>query len=269
VNFTLEINGKYAPGMFYTPPATDAHRVKFMVYDFAPANPAEMERLYKAMYDRIYDDPAFHTFILQTGAFAADAARLTDWDRQFFSRDAQSKHARYVLSRLPVMGAVPDPSGLARKILPYPYRDGAYYSFDYGPVHIVMLDPGKSCAPGSPQYRWLQADLESTPNTWKAVMVGGTPDTRQTAKGAPIRQLVQPLCEEYGVDVWFGGDDAGANPSKAGAIQHVVTGSVVPKMDNLYYSAITIDGDMLTVQAISPEGKILRSFKMKDNSGAR
>jgi hypothetical protein len=41
-----------------------------------------------------------------------------------------------------------------------------YYSFDYGPVHVAVLDPW-TCAfdPGSEQYEWLSRDLEASSKT--------------------------------------------------------------------------------------------------------
>jgi len=252
-----------------------------MAYAFVPEDPAGMDRLYQAMVDRIYEDPAFHTFLLQTGDFAADATRLQDWDRQFFARQPQSKHARYVQSRLPVMSAVRNPAGLTRKILPYPYRDAGYYSFDYGPLHITMLDPGKSCAPGSPQYQWLKKDLESTPNTWKLLLADGPASAAPAAQGAQIQQLVQPLCEAYGVDICFAGQTAGhaQNDTRrtryiAGGIQSVqktggTRGNHATAPSDLFYCAITVDGDTLTFQAIRPDGEIVDSFSMKDVHGVR
>jgi hypothetical protein len=271
VKFTIEINGRYAPGMFYTPPAADSTRVKFMAYSFTPANPAGMDRLYKAMYERIYEDPAYHTFLLQTGDFVAGDARLQDWDRQFFSRDPQSRHARYVQSRLPVMGTVRSPAALAGKILPYPFKEDGYYAFDYGPVHVVMLDAGRNCAPDSPQYRWLKTDLESTRSAWKLILTGG-----QAREGTPIQQLIQPLCEAYGVDVCFAGQKAAYARTEVHGTRYIAAGgqSVQNSSANkasspgdLHYCTITVDGDALTFQALRHDGTRIDSFSMRDIRG--
>ena len=40
-------------------------------------------------------------------------------------------------------------------------ENGHNYSFDYGTWHIVALDSEASTAPGSPQERWLTADLDA------------------------------------------------------------------------------------------------------------
>lgn len=53
---------------------------------------------------------------------------------------------------------------LARFPMPYanaedPRGLGAWYSFEQGPVHFVMLDTEMAIAPGSSQFAWLEADL--------------------------------------------------------------------------------------------------------------
>ncbi len=45
-----------------------------------------------------------------------------------------------------------------------------YYSFDYGDVHILVLNNQVSYAMGSPQYNFARSDLESTRKTWKIVI---------------------------------------------------------------------------------------------------
>ena len=284
VNFTLEINGRYAPGMFYTAPPADTPKVKFMAYATSPINPADNDRIYQAMYNMIYEDAAYHSFLVYTGDFVSNEARLQDWDRQFFSRDPQSRQARYIQSRMPIMAAIPYTQGdgrLARKMLPYHYQHGGYYSFDYGPVHVAILDQSKSCAPGSPQYRWLKTDLESTRNTWKLLLLGEPANAGSRNKGANILQFIQPLCEAYGVDVCFVGQGTALVQTEVHGVRYITTGgapfqksgadrsSAASVSGALHYYAITVDGDTLTCQAINPDGAKLDSFSMKDIRGTR
>jgi predicted phosphodiesterase len=44
-----------------------------------------------------------------------------------------------------------------------------YFSFDYGDMHILVLDTEVSYAPGSPQYMFVQNDLAATTRAWKIV----------------------------------------------------------------------------------------------------
>ena len=46
-----------------------------------------------------------------------------------------------------------------------------YYSFDYGPAHITVVDQYVSFAPGSAQYIWLENDLAASQKLWKFVIL--------------------------------------------------------------------------------------------------
>jgi hypothetical protein len=59
-----------------------------------------------------------------------------------------------------------------------------YYSFDYGDIHVLVLNNSLAYTSGSPQYIFAQNDLASTAKTWKIVIShypaycsGGTGET--------------------------------------------------------------------------------------------
>ena len=59
-------------------------------------------------------------------------------------------------------------NGVSRSTGPAGDRDKGYYSFDIGTWHLIALNSGDGCAPvacgaGSPQERWLRADLAAHP----------------------------------------------------------------------------------------------------------
>jgi len=57
-------------------------------------------------------------------------------------------------------------------VLAQPFQPGGlYWSFDYGPIHFVMLDAYTSYGAGSPQYNWLKADLAASTKTWKIIAI--------------------------------------------------------------------------------------------------
>lgn len=61
--------------------------------------------------------------------------------------------------RVPVSGTPASNSG-----------DRGYYSFDYGDVHILVLNNQIPYTIGSPQYNFAKSDLESAKKTWKIVV---------------------------------------------------------------------------------------------------
>jgi predicted phosphodiesterase len=56
---------------------------------------------------------------------------------------------------------------------PAGFPDGLFYSFDAGDAHFAMLDTdvgaGIKLGPGSPQYQWLENDLQNTSKPWKFI----------------------------------------------------------------------------------------------------
>lgn len=283
VKFDVEINGKHAPGMFYTPPAPGVDKVKFLVIGGTPESAAAMAPLNKAVYEKIYKDAALHTFLLHLGGLVPAGATLDQWDALPFSRDTQARHARYLLSRLPIMSAVApaktaDP--FAAKILPYPNNLGAAYAFDYGPVHVAVLDPSQPCSVGSPQLAWLKKDLESSKNKWKFLVL---PQPAWSAGSGPgsdeLQRSVQPLCEAYGVDICFSAEDGVYAHGVVGGVQHIVSGGVgraalVPVSPaklpfsvikaGQHFCTVTIDADTLTFKAFQPNGDIVDAFMLKE-----
>jgi hypothetical protein len=97
-------------------------------------------------------------------------------------------------------------------------RGEAWYSFDIGAWHVVALNSNcseVSCAPGSPQDRWLRADLAAHPARCTAALIhhplvtSGEGDT--TANGEPASTpAVQPLWQalyEANADLVLSGHD--------------------------------------------------------------
>jgi hypothetical protein len=92
----------------------------------------------------------------------------------------------------------------------------AYYSFDWGNVHVVVLDSaGTDVAPGSPMWTWLAADLARTEQDWRIAVVHHPPyargdvdsdDPSQTeGRMAAVRENALPLLEAGGVDLVIAG----------------------------------------------------------------
>ena len=57
--------------------------------------------------------------------------------------------------------------------IPAGFPDGLFYSFDAGDAHFVILDTDLGARigiwPGSPQYQWLEKDLQTTTKPWKFI----------------------------------------------------------------------------------------------------
>ena len=98
-----------------------------------------------------------------------------------------------------------------------------YYSFDYGPIHIVMIDPYTAeFQEGSEQYQWLQADL-ARPARFKVVVMH-QPAWSYRWSSYALRQHLHGLFKSSGVDVVLQGHDHFYSRLVVDGIQYVVIG---------------------------------------------
>jgi hypothetical protein len=101
--------------------------------------------------------------------------------------------------------------------MPRPALDQAWYGFDYGSAHFVLMSTEHFFYPGSPQYQFLETHLKAVDRTrtpWlifaghRPMYIDSTnyviPDGMQTV-ARELRKYVEPLLYEYRVDVAFWG----------------------------------------------------------------
>jgi len=97
----------------------------------------------------------------------------------------------------------------------------AYYSFDYGKVHFIILDSHQnSRAIGGPMYNWTMMDLQNTLADWIIVLFHHPPYSKGSHNSDSELQLVEmrqnfnPLLESYGVDLILSGHSHAYERSK-------------------------------------------------------
>jgi acid phosphatase type 7 len=178
-----------------------------------------------------------------------------------------------------------------------PELAGQVYSFDYGDVHLVMLDSqAGEQARLIPdllvqQRQWLEADLAATDKRWKLVFMhrpiyGNKPDGIQEN----LRQAFERLFEQYHVDLVFTAHDhvyALSGPFSAGAValppdrgvRYVATGRTGTKtyrtveakswnsvfinpIERPMFLTVTVSGDTLRIGAFDQTGELMDSWQM-------
>lgn len=258
-------------GSFRAAPPDGANSVKLMVYGDSRAEDgptpvyathdevlAEMINVYDS------DDPDYQSIALQTGDWVDFGATEKSWDEEMFSDE--TPNIREFLANVPIAGTIGNHDLLTQeceawakqdqdnsvlecysaatfdKYFPYPYGGkDHYWSFDYGPVHIAMVNinvdrkaagPGDVCYrhyvpfyEGSEQYNWLVSDLASTTKPWKIVIFHeqgysagykGTnaghqclepDDNNSNNNNKDVQRIIQPLLETHSVDLVFTGNN--------------------------------------------------------------
>lgn len=186
---------------------------------------------------------------------------------------------------------------IAQFTLPQNGPDGLktqVYSFDYGPVHIAVLDSQQAEQKElgdifGPQKAWLEADLAASKAPWKLVFFHKAPyEAHPTRSGKEVRAAFCPTIEAGRVDVVFSGHDHGVTrtypmnnekpkqkPSEgtiycmAGRSGTKAYSNIVKMPWNSYfynpldqpnYQVVEIDGKRLTVQIFGQDGTPISSF---------
>jgi hypothetical protein len=129
-----------------------------------------------------------------------------------------------------------------------------YYSFDWGNIHVVVLNTEQTYSTGSTQYNWLENDLQNTDRRW-IVAAFHRPAYSSGPHGSEeaVQDYLVPLFEQYGVDVVLNGHDhiyERTCPIKDGACTTIDDGGVVYFVTGgAGASSYTPDTDWFTAKA--------------------
>jgi hypothetical protein len=229
------------------------------------------------------NDADFQSLIISGGDLVSDGNNESYWDSQFFA--PSYNNIQKMLGNLPYQSCIGNHEGtgvLFKKYFPYPYIDGRYWSFDYGPAHFVVVDQYTNYGAGSAQLTWIQNDLAATSKPWKFIYLhepgwsaGGGHSNNTT-----VQNYIQPLCQQYGVPIVFGGHNHYYARAVVNNIQHITTGGggaplyqpilsypniVTATMAN-HYCKIEINRELLRFTALTSTGAIIDSLSIENHT---
>jgi len=274
--YQVDVYGSYLTGSFLAAPAADAQNVKFLAYGDTRTNPDIHDAVNAQMIATYTADPEYQTFTLLTGDWVSSNSE-SNWASQFFGRGWSN--TLQMQANLPIQGCMGNHEGAGtvfEKYWPYPYQSGGrYWSFDYGPAHIVVLDQYTNYAPGSPQYTWLQNDLANATAPWKFIQLhepGWTAGRHENDE--VVQEYIQPLCETYGVAIVFAGHNHYYARALEEGVAHITTGgggaplyppedehpNIVAYDESHHFCKIDIQGKQLTFEAVRLDGTIIDTF---------
>lgn len=201
-------DGVSSPEVRFRTPAPEDTAFCFLAFGDSRGNPKGLGALVARMLTRDFD------FVLHSGDFVDDGQKEDLWEPQFFEPmrplglrgpiyPALGNHdkdapAYYRFFSLPSNGSVRRPE--------------AWYAFDYGNAHFVILDTtvggsGRFAA-GSEQLLWLEQDLKGSQARWKFAMFHHPLYSSARHKSdLEMRKVLMPLFERYGVDMLLTGHD--------------------------------------------------------------
>jgi hypothetical protein len=108
-----------------------------------------------------------------------------------------------------------------------------YYSFEYGDLHVLVLNPGIDLSPGSPQYEFAKADLAAAATSWR-IVVSNTPAYSAGGHGedTTMIRMTTDLFEPNHVDMVLSGRSHFYQHNLVNGIHHLVIGSVGAPLDD-------------------------------------
>jgi predicted phosphodiesterase len=269
---------RFSTGSFRAAPPDDGESVKFLVYGDTRSYPQRHDDVCRILLNTIRQDSAYQTFLLHAGDWVEDGNSESDWDKQYFCRACFN--TLKLQANLPILGCTGNHEGsgeLFQKYWPYPFVADRYWSFDYGPVHVVTLDQYADYSPGSTQYQWLERDLQESTKPWKFVLLhepGWSAGHHQN--NVAVQEYLQPLFEVHDVAMVIAGHNHYYARCEVNGVWHLTTGGggaplyspdpsashVVTASERRHFCTIEIEGDLLTFQAVGEDGTILDTFSM-------
>ncbi len=272
-------NTSVEEGSFHTAPAVGATSVTFFAYGDTRTYIDKHNQVANRIMLDIEQNDLKQTFIVNSGDLVSDGNVESSWQQEFFN--PQYTHVADMLAKLPYVTALGNHEGqgiLFEKYFPYPAFQGDrfYYSFTYGPVHIIVIDSETSFSPGSEQYNWIVNDLSFTNKPWKIAVFhrpgwsAGGGHSNSTA----VQTYLQPLFEEYGVSFAINGHNHYYSRATVNGVQHITTGGggaplyypesnypyIVKVSRSYHYCKLEINDNILHFSAIKSNGSIIEEF---------
>jgi hypothetical protein len=159
------------------------------------------------------------------------------------------------------------------------------YSFDYGNLHLAVLNTEGDL---TAQVEWLRQDMGKSDKTWKIVALHRSPyHSRDIQDSKYVHDALVPIFDELGIDLVLSGHDHsymrtwplynGRIVEEGEGTVYIVGGTAGSKFYSVgnhewmrvklgetvqVYSAITIDGNRLSVTATTRDGRTIDSFTM-------
>jgi hypothetical protein len=181
---------------------------------------------------------------------------------------------------------------LFKKYFPHAFVADRYWSFNYGPVHVSVVD---QCAVStssdttgftlsSTQKTWLTNDLKNTTKKWKVVLLhhpgfsaGGSHENN-----IYVTNTLHPIFKQYGVAAVFGGHNHYYARAVKDGIHYVTTGgggapqntpsssypNIVTVSKTYEFCKVAVSGDNFVCKAVkASDGSVIDEFTVTKTSG--
>ena len=263
-------------GSFVTAPEDSADAIKILVYGDNRSYPEDHDAVAEQIVNLFTDEPEYQSIIMNVGDMVANGDGEEDWDNQFF--DPQFENIQKMLGSMGMQVTRGNHEGtgeLLNKYFPYPLVRNHYWSFNYGPVHVAIIDQYVPYGNGSTQYNWLEGDLKRSNKQWKFIILH-SPGWSAGGHGnsTDVQDEIQPLCVQNNVQIVFGGHNHYYARAVVEGVTHITTGgggaplydpdpsypNIVQVSKSHHFCKIDINGGELDFKAINSSGDEIDAF---------
>ena len=187
--------------------------------------------------------------VLETGDLVRDSSSAAEWARF----DAITTVMRAAVPFYPARGNHDNQGGdLFEAHLPRTgvTRERFHYSFDRGPLHFVAIDTEEALGRGTPQYAWLDADMERARRGGRSIIVISHKPVFSIGPEAARRDLAErretlhPLFRRHGVVLVFSGHDHMYYRTIRDGVTYVVTGGGGAPLYRAVHQELRAPGDV-------------------------
>ncbi len=276
--YTAECGGSTEQGAFRTA-RIDSAPFRFVVYGDTRTFPERHREIAEAIAKEHPD------FVVHTGDLVANGDRWELWNKEFF---LPAEPFLRECAFWPCRGNHEGSAELYRDLFAAP-NDGIYYSFDWGNVHVAVLDNYQRGDNRQAMLDWFKKDLSADKAEWTLVVdheptfnVGG----HASSWG---RQDFLPVMYEHGVDFALGGHShlyerflpiappgrkpiifvvtgGGGAPSYPAVPSPILAGGIGDAV--IHYCVFEVDGDRMTMTAKRPDGSVIDHLTLVKKDGA-
>lgn len=275
--YRVVVGNQYSAGSFLTAPSDTATSVKFLSYGDNRTNPNTQNSIAGLVNSLYQSDPAYQTFNLVCGDLVSNGDSDSTWTSEMFSTSFTNIRTELAnIAYLPIMGNHEGSGSLFLRYFPQPYVSAGYWSFDYGPVHVILMDQYVNYGSGSAEYNWVKNDLAATNKTWKVVMIHepGWSANGGHGNNTTIQSVYQPLFEQYHVALVLAGHNHYYARAMVNGIPELTVGtggaplytpaSGQPNIVFTYkgngYARFSISGNTLTGSFVNSSGTVVDTF---------
>jgi hypothetical protein len=273
--YRVELADGTATGSFTAAPA-DGSPVSLFMYGDSRSNPAVHDMVAARMVAAYDADPALQGIALHAGDLVYDGNVEENWDGELFN--PQYPNIRRFLSEIPLEAAIGNHDGnglLFTTYLPYPFVSDRYWSFDYGVVHVTVVDQYAGLSSG--QLNWIASDLAGSAKPWKIILLHAPGWSAGThANSTSVQQDIQPLAVAFGVALVVAGHNHNYARAVVEGVEHITTGgggaslytpvlpspNVVAAERAYHFCVVEASAGTLSFRAVRTDGSTIDSFTL-------